>query len=401
MSLPQGTISVEHLWKRFKADRGKAQIRDKVARARAGGQTRGRGWRWALSDVDLVVAPGTSVGLFGANGSGKSTLLKVLCGVMYPYAGRTEVSGRIGALIEVSSGMHPELTGRENTYLFGSILGLSRSSVARRFDEIVAFAEVENAIDRQLKFYSSGMKMRLGFSVAAFLEPQVMLVDEVLAVGDASFQQKCIDRMRAVLGEGTTLVFVSHDLAAIEATCARGVWLHNGVVQLDAPVSEALGAYRRFIEAGAETTQVSGGSLRMLKAEATGSGTEPPRTQEPLELRFTLESDIPEQGLLVVGVSEGTASPIFLISRALSMDPGQTQVRATIANLPLPRGRYFLWLAITRQGAGQNLPWQPVTRFDVEGAALDTGPRGIVRLAPVHVAVAWDGGDPADPLDPA
>ncbi len=392
MSLPKGSIEVDHLWKRFKADRGKAQIRDKVARARsrAAGNKADRGWRWALSDVELKVEPGASVGLFGANGSGKSTLLKVLCGVMYPYAGHVEVSGRIGALIEVSSGMHPELTGRENTYLFGSLLGLPRSVVARRFDEIVAFAEVENAIDRQLKFYSSGMKMRLGFSVAAFLEPQVMLVDEVLAVGDASFQQKCIDRMRAVLNEGTTLVFVSHDLAAIEATCARGMWLHNGLVQIDAPVSDSLGAYRRSIEESAESAQAAGGPLKLLKVEVGGSGDEPPRTQEPLELRFVLESELDEQGLLFTGVSEGTASPIFLITRAVSLTPGQIEVRATIDHLPLPRGRFYLWLGIARKGRGQNLPWQPVTRFDVEGGLLDQGPQGIVRLAPVHVAVEWE-----------
>jgi len=393
VSQPQGTIAVEHLWKRFKADRGKAQIRDKMARfrARTKGEGGARGYRWALTDVDLDVEPGHSVGLFGANGSGKSTLLKVLCGVMYPYAGRVEVSGRIGALIEVSSGMHPELTGRENTYLFGSLLGLPRGVVARRFDEIVAFAEVENAIDRQLKFYSSGMKMRLGFSVAAFLEPEVMLVDEVLAVGDASFQQKCIDRMRGVLNEGTTLVFVSHDLAAIEATCARGVWLHNGVVQMDAPVADALSAYRRSIEARAEAAQVGGGPLRLTKVEVSGLAGQPARTQESLEIIFRLESDVSDYALLHAGVSEGTASPILLITQTLTLKPGELEVRARIESLPLPRGRFYLWLGAARKGKGQDLiSWQPVCQFDVEGLLLDQAPSAIVRLSPVHVRTEWE-----------
>ncbi|MGH9023203.1 MAG: polysaccharide ABC transporter ATP-binding protein [Acidimicrobiia bacterium] len=390
---PKGTIEVSHLWKRFRADRGRAQFKDKVQRAgsRLRGEGGARGYRWALRDVELAVEPGHSLGLFGANGSGKSTLLKILCGVMYPYAGNSRVVGRIGALIEVSSGMHPELTGRENTYLFGSLLGLPRSMVARRFDEIVGFAEVENAIDRQLKFYSSGMKMRLGFAVAAFLEPEVMLVDEVLAVGDASFQQKCIDRMRAVLGTGTTLVFVSHDLAAIEATCSRGIWLNNGMVQTDGPVSESLAAYRRSIEESAEADHVSTGPLKLLKVEVTGAAGEPIRSQEALEVRIILESDGAHEGLLYLGASEGTASPIFLVTRTLLVEAGESEVRCLIAHLPLPRGRFYLWLGMARKGKGlQYFMWQPVTRFDVEGPMLDKGPRGIVRLAPVHVGVEWE-----------
>lgn len=389
--LPKGTIETAHLWKRFRADRHRALLRDKAqeTRARLRGQG-GRGWRWALRDIDLAVEPGGSIGLFGTNGSGKSTLLKVLCGVMYPYAGRVEVSGRVGALIEVSSGMHVELTGRENTYLFGSLLGLPRSHVAKRFDEIVAFAEVESAIDRQLKFYSSGMKMRLGFAVAAFLEPDVMLVDEVLAVGDASFQQKCLERMRTVLGDGTTLVFVSHDLAAIEATCARGIWLNEGVVQADGSIAETLGAYRRSIEESAENAPSTTGPLKLLKVEVTGLDGQPPRAQATLEVKMVLESEDDRDTALFMGVSEGTASPIFMVTRNLVLEAGESEVRCTIAHLPLPRGRFYLWLGMTRKGKDLHLlPWQPVTRFDVEGPYLDQGPRGIVRLAPVHVDVDW------------
>ena len=215
--LPEGSIAASHLWKRFRADKRHRVLREQVAKVSDRLRGRRRGWRWALRDVDLHVEPGEAVGLMGPNGSGKSTLLKILTRVMYPYAGRLEVSGRVGALIEVRAGIHPQLTGRENAFLYGSLLGLNRRQVQQRFDEIVAFAQLEDAIDRQTKFYSSGMQMRLGFSVAAFLEPDILLVDEILAVGDSSFQQRCLERMSAALAEGVSLVFVSHDLAAIEA----------------------------------------------------------------------------------------------------------------------------------------------------------------------------------------
>ena len=389
--LPSGSISAVHIWKRFHADRRRKLLRDQVhhvsARLRGGG---GRGWRWALRDVDLVAAPGESVGLIGSNGSGKSTLLKILTRVMYPHTGNVQVVGRVGALIEVRAGIHPDLTGRENIQLYGTLLGLDRRRIRQRFDEIVAFAELDDAIDRQLKFYSSGMQMRLGFAVAAFLEPDVLLVDEVLAVGDASFQQRCLERMRTVLNQGTTLVFVSHDLAAVEATCSRGVWLHQGIVRSEGPVRDVVNTYRQSIEAAAESTTEVAGELRLLKAEVSGPDGGPPRTQETLEVELVVESPGVRAGRLYIGVSEGPATPIFVLRRDLQLAAGETRARCAIRNLPLPRGRFYLWVGMFEGGKRDPLPWHPATAFDVAGPSLDAAPRGIVRLAPVHVDAAWE-----------
>jgi len=389
--LPSGSISATHVWKRFHADRRRKLLRDQVhhlsARLLGGG---GRGWRWALRDVELVAAPGESVGLIGSNGSGKSTLLKILTRVMYPHTGSIQVVGRVGALIEVRAGIHPDLTGRENIQLYGTLLGLGRRRIRERFDEIVAFAELDDAIDRQLKFYSSGMQMRLGFAVAAFLEPDILLVDEVLAVGDASFQQRCLERMRAVLNQGTTLVFVSHDLAAVEATCSRGVWLHQGVLQSEGPVRDVVNAYRQSIEAAAESTTEVTGELRLIKTEVSGPGGSTPRTQEVLNVQLVVESPGVRSGRLYIGVSEGPATPIFVLRRDIQLAVGETKARCAIRSLPLPRGRFYLWVGIFEGGKRDPLPWHPASRFEVAGPNLDAAPRGIVRLAPVHVDAAWE-----------
>jgi len=185
---------------------------------------------WALKDVSFEVQHGEVVGIIGRNGAGKSTLLKVLSRITEPTEGYAEVYGRVGSLLEVGTGFHPELTGRENIYLNGAILGMSREEINRKFDEIVDFAGVERFIDTPVKHYSSGMGLRLGFSVAAHLEPEILVVDEVLAVGDAEFQKKCLGKMSDVAGEGRTVLFVSHNMAAVESLCSRVMLLQNGVV---------------------------------------------------------------------------------------------------------------------------------------------------------------------------
>jgi ABC-2 type transport system ATP-binding protein len=194
----------------------------------------------ALDCVSVTVDEGETVGLLGLNGSGKSTLLKLMSGVMTPDTGRVGIRGRVAGLIEVGAGFHPDLTGRENVYLNGAILGMAERDVDRRFDEIVAFSEIERFIDTEVKFYSSGMFLRLAFSVAVHTEPDVFLVDEILAVGDEPFQHKCLDRIRQLRGEGRTLVIVSHDLAVIEDLCSRGILLEQGRVVLDGGADEAV-----------------------------------------------------------------------------------------------------------------------------------------------------------------
>jgi ABC-2 type transport system ATP-binding protein len=388
MSREPGTLEAHNLWKRFRGDQVGRTIREHAAYLGRRLRGEGRPWRWALRDVTVTAAPGDAIGLVGTNGSGKSTLLKIMTRVMDPYAGSVSVAGRVGALIEVRAGIHPELTGRENVYLYGTLLGLSRRDVARRFDDIVAFAELEDAIDRQVKFFSSGMQMRLGFAVAAFLEPDVLLVDEILAVGDAAFQQRCVDRMADVLAGGTTLVYVSHDLASVEAVCARGVWLANGTIMSAGPVSEVLSDYRGAIEQGAALISTDGPmSIGAFKATSGEGG--PIRSGGSVELVLGVDSDVEREAFITVGFTEGTAAPIFLMRGAVRLEAGRTDVRVAMPYLPLGRGRFFVWAMIGGRGAGR-LPWHPIGSVDVVGAKLDAVPSGVMRLAPVYVESEWD-----------
>ena len=199
------------------------------------------------------MAQGDLLALIGRNGAGKTTLLKILARITEPTSGQARISGRIGSLLEVGTGFHGELTGRENIYLNGAILGMRRREIDRRSTRSWTFAEVERFIDTPVKRYSSGMYVRLAFAVAAHLEPEILLVDEVLAVGDVGFQRKCIGKMSAVAGEGRTVVFVSHNMAIIQSLCRRGILLEHGGVAVDAPIGEAVSAYLRAVESEAST----------------------------------------------------------------------------------------------------------------------------------------------------
>jgi lipopolysaccharide transport system ATP-binding protein len=213
---------------------------------------------WALKDVSFEVARGDVVGIIGRNGAGKSTLLKILSRITRPTAGRMELRGRVGSLLEVGTGFHPELTGRENIFLNGAILGMSRREIRRNFDAIVAFAEIDPFLDTPVKRYSSGMYIRLAFAVASHLEPEILVVDEVLAVGDTRFQKKCLGRMGAVAREGRTVLFVSHNLGAITGLCRTAAWLDSGCVRALGPVRSVVDAYiRAGTDRASETVDLS------------------------------------------------------------------------------------------------------------------------------------------------
>jgi lipopolysaccharide transport system ATP-binding protein len=198
---------------------------------------------WALNDISFEVKQGEAVGIIGRNGAGKSTLLKILSRITKPTTGRFEINGRVSSLLEVGTGFHPELTGRENIYLNGTILGMKRREIKSKFDEIVAFSGVENFIDTPVKHYSSGMKVRLAFSVAAHLEPEILIIDEVLAVGDAEFQKKCLGKMEDVTGQGRTVLFVSHNMGAVKKLCQKGILIVNGNISLDSTSSAVIEKY--------------------------------------------------------------------------------------------------------------------------------------------------------------
>lgn len=241
---------------------------------------------WALKDISFEVKRGEVIGIIGRNGAGKSTLLKVLSRITEPTEGYAEIHGRVGSLLEVGTGFHPELSGRENVYLNGAILGMRRAEIDRNFDEIVEFAEVEKFIDTPVKHYSSGMYLRLAFAVAAHLEPEVLLVDEVLAVGDAAFQKKCLGKMEDVAKLGRTVLFVSHNMAAIRNICGRAVVLDGGRIRFDGEVVEGIAHYHNSIQTGEEQSSERQIAFRNLRLN--GQPDLKIRSGDPMELSVDL-----------------------------------------------------------------------------------------------------------------
>jgi ABC-type polysaccharide/polyol phosphate transport system ATPase subunit len=255
---------------------------------------------WALRDVSFELRKGEIVGLIGRNGAGKSTLLKILSRVTQPTVGRAEIHGRVGSLLEVGTGFHPELTGRENTYLNGAILGMGRKEIDRKFDEIVAFSEVGDFIDTPLKHYSSGMQMRLAFAVAAHLEPETLLIDEVLAVGDMAFQKKCLGKMGEVASGGRTIVFVSHQLNQIRRLCEKVIWLDQGKIFQSGPTPEVAGAYETSMTSRADGLGQTKGAPEVHNGFVSWEIVEPRAenptlltTSGPLRLKFVLRLSKP------------------------------------------------------------------------------------------------------------
>ncbi len=311
---------------------------------------------WALREASFEIDQGEVVGLVGPNGAGKSTLLKLLARITPPSEGSATIRGRVGALLEVGTGFHQELTGRENVLLSGAILGMRRPEILEKFDAIVEFAELERFIDTPVKRYSSGMGVRLAFAVAAFLEPEILLVDEVLAVGDLRFREKCLGRIGEVSREdGRTIVFVSHDLNSILATCQRALLVQRGTIHRDGPVEEVVAEY----EAGRTVTETANGwHQRQGRAVATdlltgvridGQNGRAPAQGEELTITVSTAPNWSKgRYSLQLRVLDWRHRPVGFMSSAILHDayfePGET-ARCVIGDLPLATGRYFLEIA--------------------------------------------------------
>ena len=333
-----------------------------VRRWRAGGHDGVVETFWALRDVSFDVMPGDVVGIIGRNGAGKSTLLKILSQITKPTTGRATIRGRVGSLLEVGTGFHPELTGRENIYMNGSILGMSRSEIKRKFDEIVDFSGVENFLDTPVKRYSSGMQVRLAFAVAANLDPEILIIDEVLAVGDIEFQRKCLGKMQDIAGGGRTVLFVSHNMAAVESLCSKGILLVNGRLHLSGLVDHALSEYRDSL-AHSNTQQtrcqtISGDANFHQGRDCIVTVHHPGRLinihcGDPISICADFSSPKPMRNLtagLTIKSVDGT-SIVSMSSKvqniSVSEHPScEWHIEADLGRLPLNAGRYAIVLYV-------------------------------------------------------
>jgi lipopolysaccharide transport system ATP-binding protein len=303
---------------------------------------------WALKNVSLEVREGEVLGLIGRNGAGKTTLLKILSRIIHPTTGWAEIRGRVGSLLEVGTGFHPELTGRENTFLSGAILGMSKREITRKFDEIVAFAELEKFTDTPVKHYSSGMYVRLAFAVAAHLEPEILLVDEVLAVGDIKFQKKCLGKMGDVARAGRTVVLVSHQLNQIRRLCHRVIWVDGGQVRMEGPTHEVVSAYESAMFSSERTQGLQRGSG--TKAQFLCWGIAAPCTAQhhilstigPATIEFTVElARAVNNGDHGIALFNAERQLMWAsAARNLALQPGVHVFSHTFPSLPLRPGSY-------------------------------------------------------------
>jgi lipopolysaccharide transport system ATP-binding protein len=358
---------------------------------------------WALRDVSFDIAQGDVVGIIGRNGAGKSTLLKLLSRITEPTTGRIRIRGRVASLLEVGTGFHPELTGRENIFLNGAILGMSRREIVARFDEIVSFAEVEQFLDTPVKRYSSGMYVRLAFAVAANLDPEVLIVDEVLAVGDSQFQRKCLGKMKDFsTSEGRTVLFVSHSMASVRALCTRAIWLDHGKVRMEGSSLDVIRGYLETSMEAADTTlslesvrRLPGQGERLLINRVTLNEGESVQHGEQLRVRIDYELRDPSAD---VAFGLGFSSPEGV--RMMSLD---SDLEAERVNLPRPHagsitmslpvlrlqpGRYALDVA-ARSGDNVSLDYLPACTW-IDVLPGPTTPAVIIReTGGVREPAAW------------
>jgi len=310
---------------------------------------------WALKDINLEIKQGEVLGIIGRNGAGKSTLLKILSRITPPTTGKITYNGRIASLLEVGTGFHRELTGRENIYLNGSILGMKRAEITRKLDEIIAFAEVEKFIDTPVKFYSSGMYVRLAFAVAAHLEPEILVVDEVLAVGDAGFQRKCLGKMGDIVKKGRTVLFVTHNMGAVSSLCRHCIWLDQGQLQM---LGQSESVIERYLKSGrpearpslsVRTDRSGTGEVRLVDCQVTrtpdGSPVYDFRTGDDLYILLTFEAEKETDAYIGVRIKDGMGRVISSFhSREIGFEPtipsGQSRFVLHVPSLPLLEGHY-------------------------------------------------------------
>ena len=383
-------IEVENLSKRFVIRKDKS-IKERIVNAAL--SRRHREDFWALRAIDLSIDAGTTVGLIGPNGSGKSTLLKAIGGIIQPTSGTVRRRGRLAALLELGAGFHPDLTGRDNVYLNAAILGLTRQQTDQHFDAIVDFSGIEKFIDTQVKFYSSGMYVRLAFAVAVHVDPDVLLVDEVLAVGDEPFQRKCLDRIKSFQREGRTIVLVTHALDQVVDICNRAVVLEHGRVIADGTAREATKVLRADFDEQTTTEMASAGrgvNARVLSVQPLTADGRPlltPAPDEDLVLRVTVEADEPlENWVLGIGIDTPTGQPVFgtntqLLGMPLERLQGRRDIDVRLSGLRLGEGQYHVRGALA-EWDGETFALLPhAARLEVDGDGSAVGPVGVSGIA--------------------
>ena len=391
-------INVENLSKKFDISKLKKETQFREALVNFARRALFRGQEkkeeiWALKDVSFSVEKGEIVGLIGRNGAGKSTLLKILSKIMYPTSGQFRIEGRVGSLLEVGTGFHWELTGRENIYLNGSILGMKKKEVKEKLDAIIAFAEVDKFLDTPIKKYSSGMRLKLGFSVAAHLDTDVMFVDEVLAVGDVAFQKKCLDTMKDLRNNGKTMIFVSHTMSTVEALCPRVIWIDKGELRVDGPTTNIINDYMSSFSVEVNQTEYDlslvqqrqgSGEIRYTRMEYLDRDGQPKkviRSGDSLKVRLYFQVNKPVTNpdfririYTVMGSQlttlctnlSGYATPILY--------PGNGHVDVDIEFLNIMPDRYYITLSIFNENeviTSNALSYDKLERcavLDVEGS---------------------------------
>lgn len=409
-------IKVEQLGKKYKVPHGRragySTLRDLIGESvRSLATPRRKALQapredfWALSEVDFEVGTGERVAIIGHNGAGKSTLLKLLSRITSPSHGKITLNGRVASLLEVGTGFHPDLTGRENVFVNGSIWGMSRHEIREKFDEIVAFSEVERFIDTPVKRYSSGMYMRLAFAVAAHLEPEILLVDEVLAVGDAQFQAKCLAKMEAVARQGRTILFVSHNMSAVSKLCERAIWLQQGRLQESGPVDALIGKYLAAAppsaDMAARTDRIGTGVVRavdMYLRDAGGARVGSVRSGAPVSVVLQIETAQESMGKLVSIVAivcDRSGTRLFALNSEwqrveyLVASRLQTFVCELPAGLPLQADHYTVLTSILVSGVNADKLGNAM-QFEVSSAdAPSAGGRNDSLFGPMRVAQQW------------